>query len=182
LQVTAGPLQVRCKRPASRRGLRALEGKVAVGTLTVAVLGILEVRHGSTGTRGRPLPRRLLALLAAQPDGNVPLEALIDELWGDEPPSAAKATPQSRVVRLRVCMPRPQVISAAPSAYRLVVAPADVDASAFAIATEVGPRLLAAGHPRQAAACNKAGLDLWRGPAYAEFGGCRWMPRPRGWT
>ena len=62
-----------------------------------------------------------------------------------------------------------------PSAYRLVVAAADVDASAFAIATEAGRRLLAAGHAGQAAASIKAGLDLWRGPAYAEFAECRWL-------
>jgi len=103
------------------------------------------------------------------------VDVLIDGLWGDEPPSAAKATLQSHVARLRACMPRPEVISARTVRLPSGLAAADVDASAFAIATEAGRRLLAAGHAGQAAASIKAGLDLWRGPAYAEFAECRWL-------
>jgi DNA-binding SARP family transcriptional activator len=45
--------------------------------------------------------RRLLAVLATRPRRMVPVEAIVDALWGEDPPPSAAKTVQSHVVRLR---------------------------------------------------------------------------------
>ena len=55
------------------------------------ILGPLEVLSPSGWTAiGAPRWRSLLACLLVRPGQLVPTETLIDELWGDNPPSTAK--------------------------------------------------------------------------------------------
>lgn len=137
------------------------------------VLGPLEVRAwGQQVAIAGPLPRRLLALLVTRPGRFLPVAALIDGLWGDGPPAAARATLQSHVARLRRSLGETGVIAGGPAGYRLAVDAADVDAFAFVAAVQAGHRALAGGNLPAAAAELSAGLALWRGPAFAEFGGC----------
>jgi DNA-binding SARP family transcriptional activator/tetratricopeptide (TPR) repeat protein len=139
----------------------------------VRVLGPLEVRAGGQQVAiAGPLPRRLLALLVARPGRFLPVGALIDGLWGDDPPAAARATLQSHVARLRRSLGESGVIAGGPAGYRLAVDAANVDAFAFVAAVQAGHRALADGNLPAAAAELSAGLALWRGPAFAEFGGC----------
>jgi DNA-binding SARP family transcriptional activator/tetratricopeptide (TPR) repeat protein len=139
----------------------------------VGVLGPLEVRAGGQPVEvAGPIPRRLLALLAARPGRFVPVSALIDGVWGDDPPAAARATLQSHVARLRRSLGGPAAIAAGPAGYRLAVDAADVDAFCFAAAVQDGHEALARGHTAAAAAALSAGLRLWRGPAFAEFASC----------
>jgi DNA-binding SARP family transcriptional activator/tetratricopeptide (TPR) repeat protein len=141
--------------------------------MRVVVLGPLEVRaEGQPVDVAGPIPRRLLALLAARPGRFVPVGALIDGVWGDDPPAAARATLQSHVARLRRALGGSGAIAAGPAGYRLAVDAADVDAFSFAAAVRDGHEALAGGDPAAAAAALSAGLALWRGPAFAEFGGC----------
>jgi DNA-binding SARP family transcriptional activator/tetratricopeptide (TPR) repeat protein len=139
----------------------------------VGVLGPLEVRaDGHHVDVAGPIPRRLLALLATRPGRFVPVDVLIDGVWGHDPPAAARATLQSHVARLRRSLGGSGAIVAGPAGYRLAVDIADVDAFSFAAAVQDGHRALAGGDPAAAAAALSAGLALWRGPALAEFGGC----------
>jgi DNA-binding SARP family transcriptional activator len=139
----------------------------------VGVLGPLEVRASGRPVQvAGPIPRRLLALLAARPGRFVPVGALIDGVWGDDPPAAARATLQSHMARLRRSLGGPAAVAAGPAGYRLAVDAADVDAFTFAAAVRDGHVALAGGDPAAAAAALGAGLALWRGPAFAEFGGC----------
>jgi DNA-binding SARP family transcriptional activator len=66
------------------------------------ILGPLEVTHngGTLPIRGRKL-QALLALLLLNAGEVVSRERLIDELWGDDPPSSAAKTLQVHVSRLR---------------------------------------------------------------------------------
>ena len=141
--------------------------------MRVRVLGPLEVRTGGRQVAiAGPLPRRLLALLVTRPGQFVPVGALIDGLWGNGPPAAARATLQSHVARLRRSLGESGVVAGGPAGYRLAVDAADVDAFAFVAAVQAGHRALAGGNLLVAAAELSAGLALWRGPAFAEFGGC----------
>ena len=67
------------------------------------LLGNLEVRRddGTLADLGGIQPRRVLALLLAASGRVVPVDAVIDELWGDDVPASASGTLQSYISRLR---------------------------------------------------------------------------------
>lgn len=129
--------------------------------------------------------RVLLAVLALEPGRVVPASRLVDAIWDDDPPANAHNALQALVSRLRRALP-PDGVTAAPSGYRLDVAPDDVDAARFerlaaagrARATQLAAPASAAGpattgptdpaHPARAAeAADLLGraLALWRGRA-----------------
>jgi DNA-binding SARP family transcriptional activator len=166
------PLQTGCKPEAC--AIRALRpGRAYIRNVRVGVLGPLEVRaHGQQIDVAGPIPRRLLAFLATRPERFLSVDALMDGLWGDDPPAAARATLQSHVARLRRSLGGTGAIVGGPAGYRLAVDAADVDAFSFAAAVQDGHRALAGGDPAAAAAALSAGPALWRGEAFAEFRGC----------
>ena len=64
------------------------------------VLGPLEAEtDNGPVTLGGQKERLLLALLLTRPNQVVPVEALVEGLWGEQPPSTAAKTLQSHVVR-----------------------------------------------------------------------------------
>jgi predicted ATPase/DNA-binding SARP family transcriptional activator len=133
------------------------------------LLGPLEVRDGD-----RVLPlggrkqRALLALLALSPNRVVSRERLIDGLWGDAPPENAVASVQVYVSRLRKLLP-PGTLVTRPSGYLVAAEPESVDRTHFERLFEEGREALAHGNPERAAAVLQETLELWRGPALAEF-------------
>ncbi len=71
-------------------------------TLEISILGPFEVsRAGRRVELGPPQQRALLALLALRPGSIVPLDAIVDALWGDDPPASATKVVQTYVSRLR---------------------------------------------------------------------------------
>jgi DNA-binding winged helix-turn-helix (wHTH) protein len=77
-------------------------GGPRVGELDVRVLGPLEVRRGGEHLGlGGPKQRTVLGLLIASGGRAVAVDALIDGVWGDDPPEAARSTLQSYVSNLR---------------------------------------------------------------------------------
>jgi DNA-binding SARP family transcriptional activator len=66
------------------------------------VLGPLEVEADDGPVAlGGPKERLLLALLLTRPNQVVPVETLVQGLWGEHPPPTAAKTLQSHVKRLR---------------------------------------------------------------------------------
>src|SRR6478735_4688414 len=67
------------------------------------VLGPLEVTgtDGEAVDLGSPKLRALLTLLLLDAGRVVPLDRIIDQMWGDEPPASATGTLQSYVSNLR---------------------------------------------------------------------------------
>jgi DNA-binding SARP family transcriptional activator len=66
------------------------------------VLGPLEVEADNGPVAlGGPKERLLLALLLTRPNQVVPVDALVQGLWGEHPPLTAAKTLQSHVKRLR---------------------------------------------------------------------------------
>ncbi|MEU7893212.1 BTAD domain-containing putative transcriptional regulator [Nonomuraea sp. NPDC049152] len=125
-----------------------------------AILGPLEV-HTDDGRPVRVRERKVRTLLAdllAHEGQVVPADRLVDDLWGDEPPADAHAALQTRIWHLRRALEsaepgaRDLVVSQAPG---YVLRAADLDAARFRA-------LVAEGRLDEA-------LDLWRGPALADF-------------
>src|SRR4051812_42289983 len=89
---------------------------------------------------GRPVElgpakqRAVLAALLVDADRPTPAEALIDRVWGDDPPLSVRATLYSYIARLRVVLRRaadgdedPPELVHGPAGYRLIVDDGRVD-------------------------------------------------------
>ena len=115
---------------------------------------------------GRPAevtgPRRhaLLALLALRGGRMVPVEVLVDALWGAEVPAAPRNAVQHHVSRLRAALGA-ESIAAAPDGYAL--AAATVDALRFEELLARARSARRAGDAGQAAELVASALALWRG-------------------
>jgi YVTN family beta-propeller protein len=133
------------------------------------VLGPLEVRDG-----GESLPlagakqRALLALLLVHANRVVSRDRLIDELWGDEPPETAVQSVQVYISRLRKLLPAETLLTRPPG-YLLEVRPDELDMQQFERLLADGHSALAEGDAERAAGVLREALELWRGPALAEF-------------
>ncbi|MEV6612442.1 BTAD domain-containing putative transcriptional regulator [Streptomyces sp. NPDC051051] len=111
--------------------------------------------------------RALLANLLAHGGGPVAADRLIHDLWGDRPPGRPTGALQARVSQLRRVLGRDRVVRQPPG-YRLRLDGDgdEVDAGRFgALAAEA--RLVQ--DPGARAALLTQALELWRGPAYADF-------------
>ena len=134
----------------------------------LGILGPLEVR-----VAGRPVrvpgarQRALLAALVVQRGHVVPLERLVDEVFGEAPPREARNALQTYVVRLRQALGAGgAVVATRPPGYLLEVPAEAVDAERF---TALLGQARATAAPATGLALLDQALGLWRGPAYAEF-------------
>ncbi|MFF9852756.1 BTAD domain-containing putative transcriptional regulator [Streptomyces litmocidini] len=119
---------------------------------------------------GGPKVRALLARLLLDAGRTVPVERLLDGLYGDEPPAGAQGALQAQVSRLRRALPPGVTVEFSPAGYRLAVGDpaADVDVLRFEALAREGARAGAAGDPGRAAGLLREALGLWRGPALAD--------------
>jgi DNA-binding SARP family transcriptional activator len=129
------------------------------------ILGPLEVLAADGPVPlGGPKQRALLALLLLNANRVVARERLVDELWGERPPETAVETVQVYVSRLRKLLPADALVTRPPG-YLLAVEPTTIDLARF-------ERLVADARgapPQRASALLREALELWRGPALAEF-------------
>ncbi|MFE9443009.1 BTAD domain-containing putative transcriptional regulator [Streptomyces sp. NPDC006602] len=133
------------------------------------VLGPLVVwdDEGETVTVPELKVRALLADLLAHDGKPVSADRLVHDLWGDAPPGKPSGALQAKVSQLRRVLGRDRVVRQAPG-YRLRLDPTadEVDADRFhALVAEARP----VRDPRARNALLTKALDLWRGPAYADF-------------
>ncbi len=129
------------------------------------LLGPLEVQGGDgTLPLGGAKQRAVLALLLLSANRVVPRERLIDELWGDQPPETAVTTVQVYVSRLRKLLPE-GVLQTRPPGYLLSIEPDGFDLLRFeSLVAEARKADL-----ERASQLLREALELWRGPALAEF-------------
>ncbi|MFD0206411.1 MULTISPECIES: BTAD domain-containing putative transcriptional regulator [Saccharothrix] len=144
------------------------------------VLGPLEAvgERGPVDLKG-PRHRAVLARLLVANGRVVPVTRLIDDLWDGDAPDGALGAVQTFVGALRKAL-EPDRPPRTPSRLLVTVPPGyalraeDVDARAVDAAVTESARLLADGRPGDARALLDEALELWRGPAYAEFADQPW--------
>jgi predicted ATPase/DNA-binding SARP family transcriptional activator len=135
-----------------------------IRSVQIGMLGPFEVRTedgGSADVPGARL-RGLLIALALEPGRVVPKAALVDWIWGEQPPADAANALQRLVSRLRKVLPD-GVVEGHTNGYRLRVEPDAVDAVRFErllgqASSDENPRLL------------REALALWRGAAMQDVG------------
>ncbi|MET9342209.1 AfsR/SARP family transcriptional regulator [Nonomuraea sp. NPDC003804] len=111
--------------------------------------------------------RQVLSLLLLQGNNQaVPLDALVDELWGERTPKTAVTTAQTYVYRLRTLLGRARLVTT-PHGYLLRAEEDTVDATLFHRRLDEGHRLLEEGDRETAARTFRQALDLWTGAALA---------------
>jgi predicted ATPase/DNA-binding SARP family transcriptional activator len=117
--------------------------------------------------------RALLALLLLHANETLPVERLIDELWGENPPVTAAKALQVHVSRLRKALGAGNgadgVIVTRGHGYQLRVDPERLDAHRFERLIAEGSGELAAGRPARAASAFESALTLWRGAPLADL-------------
>jgi YVTN family beta-propeller protein len=139
-------------------------------TMEFRVLGALEVRED--GDRSIPLgagkQRAALAILLLHANEVVGTERLIDELWGERPPKAARKALQVYVTHLRKALGSERIRTQGPG-YVLELAPNELDLHRFERLVQEGRELRANGEPAGATAALREALALWKGQPLAEF-------------
>lgn len=115
--------------------------------------------------------RALLAGLLVDPGRPVPVDRLVDDLWGDATPANPAGALQVRVSQLRRALAQAEpggreLVASRPPGYLLRVEPDAVDAGRFTTLTE---QARTTEDPRARAAVLSEALALWRGPAFADF-------------
>jgi DNA-binding SARP family transcriptional activator/tetratricopeptide (TPR) repeat protein len=141
------------------------------------ILGPLEVIDGGQRLRlGGVKQRAVLAILLLNANRVVSVDRLVDDLWEGRPPGSAIGTLQTYVSHLRDLLePRrdrrtaAQVLVTRSPGYLLRVGADDLDALRLERLVVQGQQALAARHAPVAAARFRVALELWRGPALADF-------------
>ncbi|MEP6978455.1 MAG: BTAD domain-containing putative transcriptional regulator, partial [Thermoleophilia bacterium] len=146
------------------------------------ILGPLEVEDGPQTLRlGGHQQRALLALLLLRANEVVPVDEIVEVLWGAEPPASATKSVHALISKLRRRLegeaaddPNGEtsengVLLTRPHGYVLRVADGELDLHRFQSLLEEGRGALAAGQAAEAAERLREALALWRGPPLAEF-------------
>jgi WD40 repeat protein/DNA-binding SARP family transcriptional activator len=134
------------------------------------VLGPLEVTDGKGEVRlGGPKQRLVLAHLLLRANRVVATDRLIEDIWGEEPPEAARSTLHAYVSRLRKLLGSSR-IEARPPGYLFRATPDEVDALEFEAKVSQARRSLST-DPAGAVAMLRKALGLWKGSVLADLAG-----------
>lgn len=138
------------------------------------MLGPLVVRVADAVLTTRGVKERVLALLVAHAGAVVPVDDIVEALWGADVPRSATKSVQVYVARLRAALEPggragQPIIQRRGSGYCLLVDRGEVDAFRFADLLSRGRQAATGGAPDVAGRVLREALGLWRGPAYADF-------------
>ncbi|MEU0600920.1 AfsR/SARP family transcriptional regulator [Streptomyces sp. NPDC006393] len=139
------------------------------GATEFRLLGPVVVYDGTTGTGivpSGPKQRALLAALVIHAGERLSVDRLVEELWGDRPPSHAVNALHAHVARLRRLLPAPghEWISTLPTGYLLRLGRASTDVDRFTRLSAQG-RAAVPEDPCHATRLLGHALALWQGPA-----------------
>ncbi|HEX6471605.1 MAG TPA: AfsR/SARP family transcriptional regulator [Streptosporangiaceae bacterium] len=144
--------------------------------ITINVLGLLEIAENGVrfDIQGEKL-RTIIAMLATGSDLTVPRDQLIDELWGDSPPTNPTNALQAHIARIRRLL-RYRLRWSAPDSilrttgtgYMLALPEQAVDAHCFLRLADEGAR--PGTPPARTIDLLERALSLWRGPALVDTG------------
>jgi DNA-binding SARP family transcriptional activator len=121
-----------------------------------------------------PKARQVLALLLLRANHVVSISALVEELWGEQPPASAVTTAQTYVYQLRKMFERSgyrgaehEPLATRPPGYLLRVRQDQLDVDVFVRLVQQGRLLLQSNRFSEAADRLRRALELWRGSALA---------------
>lgn len=136
--------------------------------MEIGILGPLEVTEAGHAVAVSGAKRRaLLTLLTINVKNVVTSDALVDEVWGDDPPREVANALQTQISQLRKLLPAGALVARAPG-YVLDVDPDVVDAVRFERRVLAGRKALADGDMVTAAELLQDALSMWRGPALVD--------------
>jgi DNA-binding SARP family transcriptional activator len=147
--------------------------------LSLGVLGPLRAWRGVEVPIGGPMQRAVLGLLALYPESGLHRTALIDALWGDDPPATAVSMIQVYVRRLRHLLGGggpDTILVATAGRYRLNAAACDLDQVAFATLASCARDSHASGDLTAACEAYARALELWRGEPLSDVDALRDHP------
>nr|UMM61393.1 Aha15 [Streptomyces tasikensis] len=141
--------------------------------LRIKVLGPLEIHvGGERRTLTAPMARRAMAVLLLDANHLVSTQALVEELWDEEPPRLARKTVQTYIYQLRQALKGSidaagERLETGPGGYRLTARAGELDLWEFEQRATRARAALASGAPEDAARLLREGLALWRGEPFA---------------
>jgi DNA-binding SARP family transcriptional activator len=137
--------------------------------LEFRLLGPLEVVDDEGPMRlGGPKQRAVLAILLLSANRVVPVERLVDDLYGDALPASALTQIQAQISQLRKLFDAERtVVETRSPGYLIRLEPEQLDLRRFERLTS---EAVATDDPALRAERLRSALELWRGPALAEFG------------
>lgn len=122
-----------------------------------------------------PKPRRLLALLAVNADSAISVNALVQELWGNNPPRTATATIQTYIGQVRrtiaealkknVTEIAEEILITEGSSYVLSMRRVALDIAEYEMLTAAGNAAVQRGAFVEGSDLLHQAVALWRGPA-----------------
>lgn len=143
--------------------------------ISVNLLGPVEARVGAeSAVVGGPGRRALVAALALSRGATVPVQHLVDTIWGDDPPATAVTKVQGHVCALRRELARLGGRDAAGAlqtrspGYRLAAESTRTDWDSFTGLAGTAGRLSGPTRAAERATLLRRALGLWRGPACAD--------------
>ncbi|MEV6428600.1 BTAD domain-containing putative transcriptional regulator [Nocardia sp. NPDC051463] len=141
----------------------------AGASVVVALLGEIALRRdGALAALPGARSRLLLAALALQPGRSRSAQALIDDVWGEQPPRAPMNALHTQVSRLRSALPD-GVLEIGPAGYRLVLRPDQVDLTLADDWIRTARRRQSAGDHAACLAAVAQARSLWRGEPGADL-------------
>ena len=137
--------------------------------LEFGLLGLLEVvDDGRPVELPRGKERALLAVLLLHANEPISTDRIVEEIWGKQRPANAAKTVQVYVSRLRKGIGAEQ-LQTTPGGYALRVEPETLDVGRFERLAREGRGQLENHEPADAERLLSGALELWRGPALADF-------------
>ncbi|MFM7617121.1 MAG: BTAD domain-containing putative transcriptional regulator [Actinomycetes bacterium] len=135
------------------------------GAARLDVLGVVELRAGGrTVPTGGQVQTTILTHLALQAPRRVAVDAVIDAVWGDEPPATVRHSLSTQLSRLR------RIVEAVgwgirwtAQGYLLEAPEVATDSAAFELLVRDAENLADTGRARSAIETYRAALALWRG-------------------
>ena len=113
--------------------------------------------------------RALLVVLALRPGRAVPVDQLVDALWGPESSAAARNGLQGLVSKLRRALGSASLVATRGGGYALEVPPEAVDLHRFEQLVAAGRAMAISGNLESAIELLADADSLWRGEALTEF-------------
>lgn len=160
--------------PAS--GSRGSKSSEVTEQLRFTLLGPVRAWRGSDEVDlGSPQQRTVLVALLLAGGAIVPVDELIDAVWGTTVPSSARGILRTYIHRLRKALDTPTAppaIASAGHGYQFVVArDAVLDTDVFRGLVTRAERVLLAGDSKEGAEILREALGLWQGPALSGIRG-----------